>query len=194
MKKSTTTQIFNKTKNKRNTHLGIFSGQLLEQFRRTLPQRLTGLVQALLIPNVLPQLRRRILLQEPPGRVHAPDLIDNHLGEPSLLRLRAGHIGNFVLLDQRAEVFVAGVVVDEIAPAGQHVVLVRCDDALELRPRRVWLWVADGHRHGCVAFFDHCLFLVVLCAFVSSGTAMLCAFLRTFFPLFLPLFFENVMC
>ena len=131
--------------NKPNTHLGIFSGQLLEQFRRTLPQRLAGLVQALLITNVLPQLRRRILLQEPPGRVHAPDLIDNHLGEPSLLRLRAGHIGDFVLLDQGAEVLVAGVVVDEIAPAGQDVVLVRLGDVLELRPRRERLGIAESH-------------------------------------------------
>lgn len=54
-----------------------------------------------------------------------------------------------MLLDQRAKVFVAGVVVDEIAPAGQDVVFVRRNDALELRPRRVRLGIADGHRHGC---------------------------------------------
>ena len=132
-------------------YLGIILHQLLEQFRRPLPQRLARLVQALLVANVLPKLRLGVLLQEPSGRVEAAHLVDNDCAEATLLRLGTGNVGYFVLLYERAEVFVADVVVHVVAPAGQDVVIVRGYDALELRPHRVRLGVRRRHGHRLIS-------------------------------------------
>ena len=146
-----TKMYFQQNKKQPNTHLRIIFHQLLEQFRRPLPQGLARLVQALLVANVLPQLRLGILLQKPPRRVEAAHLIDNDRAKASFLRLGTGNVGYLVLLYEGSEVFVADVVIDVVAPAGQDVVIVRGNDAFELRPRRVRLGVQRCHGHRLIA-------------------------------------------
>ena len=65
----------------------------------------------------------------------------NDLAEASLLRLGTDNVGFLEFFYQGTEALVAGVVVHVVAPTGQDVVIVRGDDALELHPRRVRLWV-----------------------------------------------------
>eukprot|EP00568_Trieres_chinensis_P005237 CAMPEP_0183304130 /NCGR_PEP_ID=MMETSP0160_2-20130417/9332_1 /TAXON_ID=2839 ORGANISM="Odontella Sinensis, Strain Grunow 1884" /NCGR_SAMPLE_ID=MMETSP0160_2 /ASSEMBLY_ACC=CAM_ASM_000250 /LENGTH=126 /DNA_ID=CAMNT_0025467131 /DNA_START=100 /DNA_END=480 /DNA_ORIENTATION=- len=81
--------------------------QLPNQLRRPLPQRLPRLVKRLLVPDVEPELRRRVLLQEPPRGPHGAYFVDYEATEPPLLRLRTCDVRDLVLLDEAAEVLVA---------------------------------------------------------------------------------------
>jgi hypothetical protein len=86
------------------------------------------------------------LLQEPAGRVEGLDLVHDHLREFPLLRLGARHVRHLVLPNERAEIFIPLVIVHEIAPARQHVVLVGGNDCLALALVLIFLF---GHgREG----------------------------------------------
>ena len=92
----------------------ISAANLFENLWCAFSQCLPCFVQSFLLSNIVPEFSACLLLQETTRRVSIPDLVHNYLGEFALLGLGTLDIVQLVFPNERPEVLVSRMVIDEV--------------------------------------------------------------------------------